>query len=283
MSRPLSSKYSVELGFSFDEWVGDNCTLWRNAVINQDMDCMILIDGKVGSGKSVWGMLLATFFDIERKLDVETQICFTPDELKKAINTLPKYKSVIYDEAMRGLNRRRATEKETVELVELFAECRQNNLFLIVILPSFYDLDMTQAVWRSKILCHIYYKWKPQDSEKNRKYPLWRGFGTFYNENAKLQMYSNKAWRQQYYYPNLKECFTFRFPNHYVVDEARYRERKREAIKRYSEKDKEKKASLCPECNGKIHYKTKKGFKCHKGHYWGNTHTNQDIRKKAEA
>lgn len=283
MSRPLSSKYSVELGFSFDKWLGSNLELWRNAVIHQDIDCFILVDGKEGSGKSVHALQVAHFLDIERKIDLEKQVCFTPEEVKKAITTLPKFKAIVYDEAKRGLNRRRSTENTNLELTELFAECRQNNLFLVVVLPAFHDLDMNVAVFRSRVLIHVYYKWDLD----NRDAPLVRGFARFYNEEAKKYIYCNKSLRQQYKHPRHKDSFDYRFPHFYVVDEDLYRQKKKEAVQDYN-KDKKPKI-VCKGCgSAQIRYiKSKEVYSCRKCPTktkasdlgWG---ASTDIRKKSE-
>lgn len=236
MSRPLSSPYSVELGFSFDKWLGSNLELWRNAVLHQDIDCFILVDGKEGSGKSVHALQIAHFLDVDRNIDLDKQVCFTPEEVKQAITTLPKFKAIVYDEAKRGLNRRRSTENTNLELTELFAECRQNNLFLVVVLPAFHDLDMNVAVFRSRVLIHVYYKWDTVNREK----PLVRGFARFYNEEAKKYIYTNKSIRQQYKHPRHKDSFDYRFPHFYTVDEELYRKKKKEAVSDYNKQQKQK-------------------------------------------
>lgn len=260
MSRPLSSPYSVELGFSFDKWLGSNLELWRNAVMNQDIDCFILVDGKEGSGKSVHGLQIAHFLDKDRKIDLDKQVCFTPDEVKKAITTLPKYKAIVYDEAKRGLNRRRSTENTNIELTELFAECRQNNLFLVVILPAFHDLDMNVAVFRSRVLINVYYKW----DTKNKDQPLVRGFARFYNESAKKYLYTNKHIRQNYLHPRHKDSFDYRFPHFYVVDEQEYRKRKKQAVQDYNKDNKPKlSCNVCGSQNLR-YLKTKKVYSCRK-------------------
>jgi len=262
MSRPLSSKYSVELGFSFDKWLGSNLEFWRNAVINQDIDCFVIVDGKEGSGKSVHALQVAHFLDVDRNIDINKQVCFTPEEVKKAINTLPKFKAIVYDEAKRGLNRRRSTENVNIELTEMFAECRQNNLFLIVVLPAFHDLDMNIAVFRSRVLINVYYKW----DTGNREQPLLRGFARFYNEDAKKFIYCNKAIRQQYKHPRHKDSFDYRFPHFYCVDEDEYRARKKKAVLDYTKKTKSTRI-VCTACGSGWYYTTKAGGTCKKcGH-----------------
>ena len=250
------------LQFPFNIKLGDNLDRWRNAVLNQDIDCVVLVDGKEGSGKSVHALQIAFMLDIEHSIDLDTQVCYTPEEVKIAITTLKKGKAIVFDEARRGLNRRRSTEKVNIDLTDLFAECRQNNLFLVVVMPSFYDMDMNIAVWRSRALVHVSYTW---DLE-NKAQPLVRGFARYYNEIGKKNMYCNKHYRTMYKYPYLKnECFDYTFPHHYVVDEALYRAKKREAEAEYRVKDKGGKQP-CGNCGSEdVRYNRKsKEYVCNK-------------------
>jgi len=235
MVRPLSAEQSLKLGFSFNKNLYSNLDIYRQATINQDYDCVVLIDGGEGKGKSVLGMQVGYMLDKDNHIDIETQICYTPEQLKKAITTLPKHKAIIFDEARRGFNRRRSTQDVNIDLTDLFAECRQNNLFLIIIMPTFYDMDMNMAVWRSRILIHVKSAWDLSNKEK----PLLRGFARLYTEQGKMSLYTNKLWRMQYRYPLItNESFDFTFPHFYVVDEQVYRDKKRFSEEFYRNKNK---------------------------------------------
>lgn len=214
------------MGFSFNTRKAKNLLLWRNAVLHQDIDCAILVDGAEGGGKSVEAQQVAAFLDIEHHIDIETQMCFTPQQFKDSVTSLKKGKAIIWDEARRGVNRRRSTQDVNLEITDMLAECRQNNLFLVIVMPSFYDMDMNVAVWRSRALIHVWYDWNVEEKEQ----PLVRGFFRFYNEEGKKRLYTNKLLRTQYSYPYIKDhCFDGTFTNHYVVDESSYREKKKAA------------------------------------------------------
>lgn len=244
VNKRLKTEISRELGFSFNSNLARNLYWWRNAVMNQDIDCVVLVDGAEGSGKSVLGMQIAKFFDKDRCIDLDTQVCFFPEQVKKAIMTLPPGKAIVWDEARRGLNRRRSTQQVNLEMTDLFAECRQHNLFLVVIMPSFYDMDMNVAIWRSRALVHVWYTW----DRKNADRPLLRGFFRFYNEDGKKALYTNKYYRQGYLYPYISgDSFDNTFVNYYVVDESEYRIKKRDSEKSYRS---EKKKGLCKNCGG---------------------------------
>ena len=240
MSRPLSSEYSLKLGFSFNINLGRNLEPYRNATLYQDFDAAVLVDGKEGSGKTVIAFQVATFLDKDNHLDLEKQVCFTPEHFKEAVQTLEKGKAIVWDEARRGLNRRRSTQDTNIEITDMLAECRQNNLFLVIVMPTFYDMDMNAAVWRTRLLIHVWYTW--EEDQKNPK-PLKRGYFRFYSEEGKKKLYTNKRWRQGYEYPYLKnDSFEGTFPHFYCVDEREYRKRKRQSESYYSNKNNNKKS-----------------------------------------
>ena len=124
--RPLSSKYSVKLGFSFDLYLGNNLLPYKKAVLNQDFDCACIVDGKEGSGKSVLAQQIATFLDKDHHLDVDKQICFTPKNFMDAVQSLEKGKAIVWDEARRGVNRRRSTQDVNLSITDMLAECLCN-------------------------------------------------------------------------------------------------------------------------------------------------------------
>jgi ribosomal protein L37AE/L43A len=259
--RPLTTEFSKLMGFSIHTNLAQNLLWWRNAVMNQDIDFVCLVDGVEGGGKSVHAMQIAAFMDKDRKIDIDTQVCYTNEDLTRAITTLPKFKSVVFDEAGRGFNRRSSTDKANVQLVNLFRECRKNNLFLFIVMPSFYDMDMNMAVWRSRCLIHIDYTW---DRDNPRK-PLSRGLARFYNEKGKKSLYCNKLWRQQYHYPFLKNMsFDYRFPHHYVVSEEEYRRKKQSSEEAYRQASVPKKP-VCGVCGSvDMRFQTSKSlWVCH--------------------
>lgn len=235
MSRPLSSEYSVKLGYSFNLRLGKNLEPYRNATLYQDWDCAGIIDGKEGSGKSVLAQQIATFFDKDNRLDVETQICFTPEDFRTAVTTLEPGKAIVWDEARSGLNRRRSTQDVNIEITDMLAECRQRNLFMVIVMPTFYDMDMNVAVWRTRFLVHVWYSWSDDKSK-----PLERGFFRFYSEEGKKRLYTNKYFRQRYEYPFLpQDSFEATFPHFYTVPEKEYRKKKRQAMGYYKRNSKD--------------------------------------------
>jgi len=235
--RPLSSEYSVQLGFSFSKTLGRNLEPYRNATLNQDFDVAGIIDGKEGSGKSVFAQQVAAFLDKDHTLDVHKQICFTPEQFREAVTTLPPGKAIVWDEARSGLNRRRSTKEVNIEITDMLAECRQKNLFMVIVMPTFYDMDMNVAVWRTRFLLHVWYSW---EEDPKHPEPLIRGFFRYYSEEGKKKLYTNKWSRQRYEYPFLQgDSFENTFPKFYVASEEEYKKRKREAMRAYKTNQKD--------------------------------------------
>jgi hypothetical protein len=260
VSRPLSAEFSLLLGFRFSTRLGKNLQILRDATLKQNFDACIIVDGKEGSGKSVLAQQVAAFMDVEHKIEL-SQVCFRKDDVMKLALSLPKGKAIVYDEARGGLNRRRSMDDVNIELTDMLAEIRQRNLFFIFVMPSFYDMDMNVAVWRTRCLIHVFYDWNIESSE-----PLVRGSFRFYSEEGKKQLYCNKYYRQSYAYPFLNDnSFDDRFGDHYVVDKEEYIKKKAEAARYYIQKDPYK----CSECGLKALNAREDGtLRCRLGHVW---------------
>lgn len=194
-------------------------------VVKKDWDMVFLYDGMEGSGKSVKAMQDAYYCDPTLCLD---RITFTADEFKKAIIGAEKYQAVIYDEAYTGLSSRQAMSKINTSLIKMLAEIRQKNLFIFVVMPTFFDLDKYVAIWRSRALIHVY-----------NKEAFERGYFAFFNSDRKKKLYV--LGKKFYSYSATKSNFHGRFINYYPVDEKEYRSRKKKALswKIFEQQDKE--------------------------------------------
>ena len=178
--------------------------------IKNDWDFVFVYDGIEGSGKSVKAMQDAFYCDPSLSFD---RYAFNDVEFKSAINKAEKYQAVVYDEAHSGLNSRAAMSSVNRSIVSMLTEIRQKNLFVFVILPTFFDLDRYVAIWRSRLLCHIY-----------TKESFNRGYFAFYNIDKKKMLYIKG--KKFYQYNAVKPNFVGRFTNFYPLDQAEYRKRK---------------------------------------------------------
>jgi hypothetical protein len=110
-------------------------------------------------------------------------------------------------------------------LISMMTEIRQKNLFIFVVLPSFFDVDRYVAIWRARALFHVY-------TADNME----RGYFACYNSQSKKMLYLKG--KKLYQYGVQHPDFIGRFSDYYPLDETEYRKRKREALNK-REKDME--------------------------------------------
>lgn len=203
-------KYSQD-GMYMDEEHKANLDMAKK-VIKKDWDMIGVYDGYEGSGKSVKCMQDAFYCDPTLTLD---RVVFNPEDFKSAVLSAKKFQAVVYDEAYGGLNSRSAMGQVNKSINQMLTVIRERNLFVFIVLPTFFDLDKYVALWRSRFLVNVY-------TEQNFK----RGFFRFYNKDRKKIMYVGG--KKYYDYNQGKHNYSGRFTNFYVLDEEEYRKKKRE-------------------------------------------------------
>jgi hypothetical protein len=189
-------------------------------IIRQDWDCVFLVDGTEGGGKSVIAQQGAR--ELDESFAIE-RVTFTPEEFKEAILKAGKYQAVIYDEAYTGLSSRGTMSDINKTLVSMLAEIRQKNLFVFIVMPTFFDLDKYAAIWRSRGLIHVY-------TDKG----YGRGYFSYYNKERKKNLYI--IGKKFYDYKRPRPNFRGRFTNYYTVDEDTYRQKKLKALSEHKTK-----------------------------------------------
>lgn len=179
----------------------------------KDKDWVCIIDGPEGSGKSVLAQ------QIGKKLDPSfniSRMCMNSDEFTKAIIKSKKGQCIIFDEAFTGLSSRGALSEINRLLVSLMMEMRQKNLFVIIVMPTYFELERYVALFRARGLFHVY--------EKNNK----RGYWIYFNRKKKKYLYLKG--KKMYDYNVTKCTFLGRFHDQYTIDEQVYREKKTENL-----------------------------------------------------
>lgn len=184
------------------------------ALTKKDEDYVLIIDGKERMGKSVMATQIARYVDPSFSISRE---CFSPDEFRNAIMNAKHGQAIIFDEAYGGLSSKSSLSSVNKTMVQLLTECGQQNLLLIIVLPSVFLLEWYMAHSRSRVLIHV------QKDPKGRK-GFWRSF----NEDQKTELWING--RKDYKY-KVKTRFRGRFTNFYAIDEAQYRAKKDLALK----------------------------------------------------
>jgi len=199
-------------GYYIDGYLKSNLDILR-VHIKKDWDYILLVDGREGSGKSILAQITGKYLD--PGLDID-RIVFTPEEFVEAVKIAKKFQCVIYDEAYGGLSSRGTMTELNKTIVRMLTEIRQKNLFIIIVMPCFFDLDKYVALWRSCALLHV------------RVEKMTRGFFSFYTYNKKKSLYVTG--KQYYNYAKPAPNFFGSFTNQYVVSEAEYRKKKRESV-----------------------------------------------------
>lgn len=109
--------------------------------VRNDNDLVVAITGREGSGKSKFSIRFS--HDLERAFNMERQVLFkpTPKQAKETLFSIPKYGVEMVDEATDVLYKRQAMGGSNIGLVQFFAKVRKFNRIVILVLPSFTDLD----------------------------------------------------------------------------------------------------------------------------------------------
>ena len=194
-----------------DNQLKSNLDICKN-VVNQDWDMFFIVDGLEGAGKSVLAQQIGAYLDPSLNID---RICFNPDDFKEAILSSNKKQCIIYDEAFRGLSSRNALSEVNQAMNLMFAEIRQKNLFVIIVLPCFFELDKYPALWRSRLLFHVYDK------------HFQRGFFSVYNIDRKKYLY---VLGKKFYEYKASPNIIGRFTKWYWIDEQAYKDKKLKAL-----------------------------------------------------
>jgi hypothetical protein len=185
----------------------------------KDKDCVLVVDGKEGSGKSTFAMQLGKYVD--PSLDL-TRVVFSPDDFREAILHAKKGQCIIYDEAFTGFSSRSSLSPVNKVLVSLAMQMRQKNLFIIIVLPTIFLLDKYMALFRTKALIHVF-------ESKGR-----RGYFRLYNSVKKKNLILVGKKTLSYKHKSARTNFKGRFYGKFAlgdekVEEA-YRKKKEKAL-----------------------------------------------------
>lgn len=199
------SKPSVVYGFTLNSksgwYITDNFMITHN------------------SGKSVLAMQLAKF--LNPKFSIR-DICFNADQFIDRVRNSPKFLPIVMDEAFSSANTRASLSEVNRAMIGLATEMRQRNLYVIIVIPSFFDLDKYFALWRCRCLFHVVFR---RDGR--------RGMYYIYPKTSKKFLYLNGKKTYDYRKPS-SPYPVCRFNKYYPVDEAVYRHKKAEAFKKRS-------------------------------------------------
>jgi ABC-type dipeptide/oligopeptide/nickel transport system ATPase component len=190
----------------------------RKRVLTKDRDFVAVVDGEEGVGKSVLAFQIAKYLDPSFDID---RICFNSDQFLNKIKD-PKIKkgsAIVLDEAFAAANSRASLTDVNRAMIGVATEMRQKNLFVLLCIPSFFDLDRYFALWRCRVLFHVYFT-----PEEDRRFII-------FPKDLKKQLYL--MGKKTYSYAKPHSSFPpFNFSNNYMIDEQEYRLRKAEAFRK---------------------------------------------------
>jgi len=189
------------------------------SLLKKDKDYFIVVDGREGSGKSTIALQLGKYVD--PTLDL-SRVVFDAESFRQAIFKAKKGQCIIFDEAFTGLSSRAALSGINKVLVGLMMQMRQKNLFVIMVLPTFFMLDKYVAIFRAKALIHVY---------ENKGI---RGYFRLYNSRLKKLLYLHGKKDYSYSPKFVRTRFTGRFYGKFALggdeEEKKYRKKKEEAL-----------------------------------------------------
>jgi len=122
-------------------------------LFEKDEDCVIALDGNEGSGKSTLAFQIGKYID--PTLDL-SRIVFDAESFKSVVLKAKPHQCIVFDEAFTGFSSRASLSGVNKALVSLVMQMRQKNLFVIIVLPTFFLLDKYVALFRTQFLIHVY-------------------------------------------------------------------------------------------------------------------------------
>jgi len=214
--------------------------LWENISflakkVVKDMTWLTFISSstlEVGTGKSVFAQQLCEAYleavrqhhGIDNRLEMKN-IVFTPEDLIERSFKVPKFSCIILDEWEDA----HYWSKLGMTLRKFFRRCRQLNLFMVCIIPNFFELTKGYAISRSIAMIDVKF-----DDDLNR------GNYSFYSYLKKKDLYL--LGKKTHNYGVVKPDFNGRFVDGYVVDEKQYRRTKYLDLAKKEKKEKEEKS-----------------------------------------
>ena len=186
----------------------------------RDKDCFLVIDGGEGKGKSTIAFQIGRYVDPTLNLN---RVVFSPDKFRDVVYNAKKGQCIIYDEAFTGLSSRASLSLINKVLISLTMQMRQKNLFVIIVLPTFFLLDKYIALFRARALIHVF-------ESKGR-----RGYFRLYNTRLKKLLYLTGQKTYSYNTKLVRTNFSGRFYGKFALGdeevEKKYRKKKEQALK----------------------------------------------------
>lgn len=202
------------------------------AMVYHDRDFKGVYAGRSRVGKSVLAMQHAKFFD--PSFD-DSRIVYNPRDFVELANKLSPGSAIMLDETRHAGGGDWAQGKESKIFLDYLNEVGQKNLYILLLLPDFWDLRTALATNLTHYMVHVYEEENQDFNPENTKSdPLTRGHFDFYNfEDKRYLFYHNHKYHS---YKGVKPSMkNLDFSNTFVVNEANYRAKKFAGLEKYAD------------------------------------------------
>jgi ABC-type oligopeptide transport system ATPase subunit len=227
--------------YHMDGYLKSNLDFVKNRVLFHNDLCVILIDGRSGGGKSTLAMQIAYYLS-EGKLTVG-DVSFTTSQFAENLNSAQKGDCKPLDEAFDVLNKRTVQSKSNMRLLSMLQKVRSKQIFIIITLPSIFDLDKNLTLNLADVFIHVYRK----DFGDRGQYKVYNRKGL---KDLWLYCRQSMAYSPKVAQPNFKGRFTKFFP----IDDIAYEEKKQKSLDQYQQEfDKTPDATIITERNLQIY------------------------------
>ena len=172
-----------------------------------------MVVGYSGVGKShtvqFFAKYLCPWFD-------ESYYCFSFQEFFDKCTTCPEHSVVILDECFESMNTKAGISKEFHKVVSFLQVIRQRHLYIFLLLPNFFDLNKSIALYNTSLLFVCY-----EDGDK-------RGFYVVFDRIRKKNLFINGHKMQDYSveFPNIRG----RVNSECIINWEKYEKRKKEHL-----------------------------------------------------
>lgn len=182
------------------------------AQANKKWDFCFIVDGSEGSGKSTFAQQCCKYLDPTFNLD---RIVFNSKEFMKIADTIKEpCKAIMWDEAIEGGASAESIRTLAVTMKKYFMKMRYKQMYVFLIIPTFFELNKYLAIHRTWGLFHVYAKGLDD-----------RGYFGYFDKQRKQMLYL--LGKKIYNYNVQKYNFFGRFSKQWVAgDEAAYEKKK---------------------------------------------------------
>jgi len=226
-----SYEFQKDDGFAIDKTLALNIDVYAKKIV-KDMQFLGICCSSSGvrTGKSSLVSQIGAYYTeqvnkmhkLNLTFDVNNVVFKSEDLIKKAFE-IPRYSCLILDEGDALVEH--YASRIARDLRKFFRKSGQLNLFIILILPDFFELPQTYATSNSNFLVNVKFEGEFD-----------RGFFEFFSFSQKKNLYlfgkKNRDWKAA------PSSFDGKFPKLYAFDEKEYRERKLADLEESEDKEK---------------------------------------------